>query len=158
MLIRVHAIVSAAQRPHRDDGRSRRTTRGEYLGRRLCLVELSMIQRRPALQVCGVDIGSCVDQNLNDRSVIRMRGRVQRSRAPVLIGVVHVHIAAGLKQVCDGLKMPFPRCAVQRCGPVCITHTEQAFIAREQSPKLCQIASLRRLDEFLRGSTIELTP
>ena len=55
---------SAALCRHRDDGRSRRTTRGEYLGRRLCLVELSMVQRRPALQVRRVDIGSCVDQNL----------------------------------------------------------------------------------------------
>lgn len=54
---------SAAPCRHRDDGRSRRTTRGEYLGRRLCLVELSMVQRRPALQVRRVDIGSCVDQN-----------------------------------------------------------------------------------------------
>src|SRR5215216_1508319 len=73
----------------------------------------------------------------------------------VLIGVVCVHIAASLKQVCDGLKMPFPCRAVQRCGPVCIAHA----VAREQNPKRCQIASLRRLDEFLpRVSHFESTP
>jgi hypothetical protein len=121
-------------------------------------MELSMVQRRPALQVRRVDIRSCVDQNLDDRSVIRMRGRVQRRRAPVLIGVVRVHIAASLKQVCDGLKMPFPRRAVQCCGPVCIPHAEQAFVAREQSPKFARSPVFAALMNSFLGSAIESTP
>jgi hypothetical protein len=77
-----------------------------------------------------------------------MRGRVQGSRAPVIVFIVRVYVRARLNQKGHHVCVTFPNGTVQGRRPIFVTRVEQRRIIRQQIPKPWKISGFSRFDNF----------
>ena len=67
-----------------------------------------------SIHIQSIDVGAGINEQLHKRGLIRMRGGMERSCAPVLVVVDCFYICAGLEQKDDRFMVPLPACTMQR--------------------------------------------
>ncbi len=142
----VHFLCASA----RSETRRKLIVLLQNLRHRFGLMKSGMEHRCPSLTVFGVHIRATLNQEFRDRCLIRMRGRVQRRRAPMIILIVRINVRARINQPSDDFLVTFPDRAVQSRGAVLVSSIHQRIIGRKQVSHTRRVARLCGFNDFFR--------
>ena len=110
-----------------------------------------MEHRCPAFPILCVEVRAVIDQQLSNGSLIGMRRRMQRRRAPVIIVVVCIHVGAGFDEQSYHFLLALPGRAMKGSRTILIARIDQRGIAGQQFSQPGRLTVLGGFDNFFCG-------